>query len=325
MAEPIIRIKDIAWIRLRSPDLDRQEDFLSDFGMTRAARTENALYMRGSDSDHHIHITERGGPGVRSIAFYARSVEDLHKLSREAENASEVETIDEPGGGERVRLQAPSGMGIEVVYGIDTVSESAVDPLVLNTGSNKHARNGDLLRVSKAPSKVKRIGHAVISTPDIEQSVLWANKHLGIVRSDDVHSEDDPSEIVGSFNRVDDSEVYVDHHVLLFVHNKSPGLNHVAFEVQDFDDLFVGHEYLMERYRDQHIWGIGRHTLGSQIFDYWKDPWGRLHEHWTDSDMLNKDHEFQSHPRSAGFKSQWGSQSPQEFRNSSSPISTEEF
>jgi hypothetical protein len=30
----------------------------------------------------------------------------------------------------------------------------------------------------------------------------------------------------------------------------------------------------------------GRHYLGSQIFDYWKDPFGAEIEHWTDGDQL---------------------------------------
>ena len=35
------------------------------------------------------------------------------------------------------------------------------------------------------------------------------------------------------------------------------------------------------------MWGIGRHQIGSQIFDYWQNPWGRAHEQWTDTDTLN--------------------------------------
>jgi hypothetical protein len=35
------------------------------------------------------------------------------------------------------------------------------------------------------------------------------------------------------------------------------------------------------------MWGIGRHLLGSQVYDYWADPWGRVHEHWADTDRLN--------------------------------------
>ncbi|MGH7339223.1 MAG: VOC family protein, partial [Candidatus Rokuibacteriota bacterium] len=111
-------MKDIAWIRLRSPDLDLAEQFLRDFGLLRAERTGTALYMRGTDPVHHIHITEEGDPKVERIAFWARSEDDLHKLSREADGASPVEALDEPGGGRRVRLTEHNGMGIEVVWGV---------------------------------------------------------------------------------------------------------------------------------------------------------------------------------------------------------------
>ena len=48
----------------------------------------------------------------------------------------------------------------------------------------------------------------------------------------------------------------------------------------------AGHEHL-EKKGYQHMWGIGRHLIGSQLFDYWADPWGRVHEHWADTDVLN--------------------------------------
>ena len=48
----------------------------------------------------------------------------------------------------------------------------------------------------------------------------------------------------------------------------------------------IGHEHL-EKKGYQHMWGIGRHLIGSQLFDYWADPWGRVHEHWADTDVLN--------------------------------------
>jgi hypothetical protein len=51
---PVIKAFDLAYGRLRSPDLDKQEEFLTDFGMVRADRTKNALYMRGTDAQHHI-------------------------------------------------------------------------------------------------------------------------------------------------------------------------------------------------------------------------------------------------------------------------------
>jgi catechol 2,3-dioxygenase-like lactoylglutathione lyase family enzyme len=318
MTDPIIRVLEIAWIRLRSPDLDRQEQFLTDFGLVRSAHTGNALYMRGTDPDHHIHITERGDPAVVSIAFRVGSPDDLQRIARAAPGASSVEAIDEPGGGQRVRLAEFNGMGIEIVTGVATLAPLPVAVNTLNFGHAKTARAGELLRVPARPSQAKRIGHAVISTPHVEQSVEWAHRHLGIVRSDDVHAEDDPEQLLASFNRIDAGDAYVDHHVMMFARHPHVGLNHVSFEVQDIDDLAIGHDFLNARHKGQHVWGIGRHMLGSQIFDYWKDPWGRLHEHWTDSDVLNGRHEYRRHPRSQGLRSQWGPQAPQEFRDAAS-------
>ena len=105
---------------------------------------------------------------------------------------------------------------------------------------------------------------------------------------------------------------------MMFGRHQTYGLNHVSFEVQDIDDLAIGHEWLKQKYQDCHVWGLGRHTLGSQIFDYWKDPWGRLHEHWTDSDALNSSNSYRRYPRSQGLRSQWGPQAPQEFRDAAS-------
>ena len=55
-----VKVTDIAYGRLRAPDLDTMEEFLTRFGLRRTERTANALFMRGTDPDHHIHVTEKG-------------------------------------------------------------------------------------------------------------------------------------------------------------------------------------------------------------------------------------------------------------------------
>ena len=67
-------------------------------------------------------------------------------------------------------------------------------------------------------------------------------------------------------------------------------MQHIAFEVGNLDDLMSGHEHL-KRNRYKNVWGVGRHLLGGQIFDYWKSPSGLIHEHWTDTDLINQQHE----------------------------------
>lgn len=45
-------------------------------------------------------------------------------------------------------------------------------------------------------------------------------------------------------------------------------IHHSSFEVHDFDIQVLGHDWLRQRgYKN--CWGVGRHVMGSQIFDYW--------------------------------------------------------
>ena len=94
----VIKTAELAHVRVRVPDLDLAERFLSDFGLQRSERTGNALYMRGSGTAQHVHSTELGDPKFVSVAFTAHSEEDLPKLSR-VPGASRVENIEVPGGG----------------------------------------------------------------------------------------------------------------------------------------------------------------------------------------------------------------------------------
>ena len=56
----------------------------------------------------------------------------------------------------------------------------------------------------------------------------------------------------------------------------------------------------------KHAWGMGRHLLGSQIFDYWEDPWGDKHEHYCDGDLFTADQPTGVHPASKAGMAQWG-------------------
>src|SRR5262249_53972894 len=158
---PVIKAFDLAYGRLRSPDLDRQEAFLTDFGMVRAERTKTALYMRGSDAPHHIHVTELGEPRYVGIAVHAAREEDLERLAR-TEGASGIENIDEPGGGKRVRLTDPDGYQVEVVHGMATLTPISLERPAVNSGNDKFRRKGELFRIAQGPSHIKRFGHFVI-------------------------------------------------------------------------------------------------------------------------------------------------------------------
>jgi catechol 2,3-dioxygenase-like lactoylglutathione lyase family enzyme len=307
----LIKVKDLAYGRLRAPDLDEMEEFLTHFGMARAARTPQALYMRGTDPTHHIHVTEKGDPRFVGFAYYAASEEDLHRVAR-APGASAVEAIDEPGGGQRVRLREPNGYQIEVVHGIQKPAPIPVVRDPMNSGSEPLRRAGKLMRLPKAPAPIKRIGHGVLGTPKVRETVQWFRDTLGFVCSDDIYAGD-RNNIIGSFNRCDCGDEYVDHHTLFCVVNERAGLNHMSFEVPDVDAVFMDHEYLSRLGKYEHMWGVGRHLLGSQVYDYWCDPWGRVHEQWADTDRLNAQSGSNLLSAEEGLVSQWGEDPPKKF------------
>src|SRR5260370_27167827 len=178
---PVIKAADLAYGRLRSPDLDKQEEFLTAFGMVRADRTKTALYMRGTVPPHHIHVTELGEPKYVGIAFHAGSPDDLEKLSR-APGASPIESIDEPGGGKRVHLTDPDGFQVEILYGMEQLPKIPVVRPAVNTGEDKTRRRNALYRVERGPSHVKPVGHFVLMTPNFDKMIGWDRQMVGFRR-----------------------------------------------------------------------------------------------------------------------------------------------
>ena len=279
-----IKVNDIAFVRFRAPDLDEMEAFLVDFGLTRSERTAEALYMRGTDDEGFVHVTHLGDePGFVGLAFAANTADELDRLASDA-GFSSVGELDGPGGGRVVTATDPNGFSVEVIAGRGSVGRlPAAEPAARNDATAR-PRRGATVRLPAGPSHVKRLGHAVINVVDYVESEAWYRSHFGLVASDEIALDEERS--LGAFLRCDQGERFVDHHTLFLVGTGSPGFNHAAFEVSDFDDLMAGHTHLANAER-QHQWGIGRHVLGSQIFDYWVDPWGHVVEHWTDGDVFN--------------------------------------
>ena len=278
-----IKIQYIAYVRFSAPDLDAMEAFLTEFGMVRSQRPNDLLYMRGLDEDSFLHVTHRGEPGFLAAGFEAASMKDLETLAHE-ENVS-IDGLDGPGGGFLVKLTDPNGFHIEVIAGRTRVSSIELTPRIPGNDAYGTSRLNAVKRVARGPSHVKRLGHCVLNVKNFRESEGWYKSRFGLITSDEVNFGS-PDQAFGAFLRCDRGNIPSDHHTLFLLGTGKPGFNHAAYEVADFDDLMCGHDWLKEKGR-HHEWGVGRHVLGSQIFDYWRDPRGHMIEHWTDGDLLD--------------------------------------
>ena len=313
----VISVSDLAYCRLRVPDLDKAEQFLLDFGLVAAGTMDGRRYYRASDPSPYCYVTEPGDERFLGFAFRAKSAADLERLAAEA--GKEIEPIDAPGGGRRVRMFEPNGYAVDVVWGIEPAPAIDVVRQPYNSGSAPLLRKGELFRLPPAGvTPVKRLAHVVLATPKVVETVAWFKDTLGMMSSDDIVVGPAKTPL-GSFLRLDEGDDYVDHHSVFVIGSPTAGLQHLSFEVQDIDAVLADHHYLKRLGRYEHLWGIGRHLLGSQVFDYWSDPFGYPHEHWADSDRLNAATPPNQWDVHEGLVNQWGEEPPERFRTAVKP------
>lgn len=302
----LIRIEDISHVRFTAPDLKEMERFLVSFGLSPFEDGSGRLFGRGADGAPFVHATEPGEAGFAALGFRATGPRDLERLA--AAEGARVEPFEAPGGGWVVRLTDPDGFLVEVVAGQAFDPPQPPRPEAARNTASGRPRISSRVRVEAGPSRVMRLGHAVLEVSDFRTSEAWYKSRFGLLTSDEIEAA--PGAAIGAFMRCDRGPVPTDHHTLFLL--QGPGgarFNHAAFEVENLDDLMRGHAHLKSDGRKA-AWGVGRHILGSQVFDYWKDPWGHELEHWTDGDLFTADEA----PGKASFPEllgvQWGAVHP---------------
>jgi len=149
-----------------------------------------------------------------------------------------------------------------------------------------------------------------------EEQLAWYTKHFNLIPTDFLYvpSPDsaDTRKNVAMFAHVDRGADYVDHHTFFMSTNPTSHVHHCSFEVHDFDTQQLGHQWLAKG-GYQSVWGIGRHILGSQIFDYWYDTSKNIVEHYADGDLVNEETPVGYGPAGHESLAVWGPEVPQWF------------
>lgn len=309
IATSIAKALDLESVRFSAPDLPKMRAFLEDFGLTASDDLgDGVLRMRGTCDAPFLHETVEGEPGFVNMAIRVRGIDELMALA-----ASEGVSVEPAaGGGQRVRLSDPDGFEVEAVAGRPRV------PALPHGQGNawniaaRRERQDEAKRIAVNPAHVVRLGHVVLGVSDMNATWAWWQSRFGLLVSDEVRAPN--GDLAALFIRCDRGDEPVDHHTLNFasIPGVPPKFHHAAFEVADFDDLMAGSHHLEAKgYR--HDWGVGRHILGSQVFDYWRDPWGHRVEHWTDGDLFdaNAPTNIADLPTMLGH--QWGPAAPADF------------
>ncbi|KAH7083602.1 Glyoxalase/Bleomycin resistance protein/Dihydroxybiphenyl dioxygenase [Paraphoma chrysanthemicola] len=324
MSTSKIRVLRLAYVHYQHPDLQKAVDFLIDFGLDIERRDSDKVYLRGYGIEPYLNVAEQSPDGERHFMGGAWEVDTASDLEKAAAmpDATEIRDNDGPGGGKIVSVQDPNGMLVHFVYGQNLRAALTEDSVpgheitsALPNGALKKQRKGEVRRFTLGPSRVHKVGHYGFAVPKAKfaETRDWYTRHINMKPTD---SSFDPvsGKDENCFIHIDLGQEYTDHHsfFLSAIDGNATYCHHSSYEVNDYDEQTIGHHWL-EKKGWTNCWGIGRHVLGSQIFDYWFDGSGNIVEHYLDGDLVNEDTPERRIPADLDSLFVWGPDLPLAF------------
>lgn len=309
--EPIVRADALSHVVLERRDPVSMGDFLVDFGFVASGKEGGSTFFRGfGDMPYSVEIVAGDIDRFVGFGLVADRADDLEALSQAT--GIPITEANRPGGGRQVQLIDPTGYSVALVHGMVRVPElphrAPID--TSNTPWAKQRVNAGV-RPPSGPAPVRGIAHLVIQTPAFDDTVRWYMKHFGYLPSDLLSTRSGYTGL--GFFRFDRGDKPADHHSLAILAGPAVQIMHISTETIDLDAVGQGQQHLRAR-GWKHHWGIGRHVLGSQIFDYWKDPAGDEWEHYADGDVMTADYPVGHHILDRGGLWAWGHDLPDGLR-----------
>lgn len=278
----------LSHVELRVPDLELSTAYYTEVvGLIETARTDDRVFLKGWDEQQHHSVILRYAPtyGLETLGFKVADAADLDALAGRIEQAGIATkrlAAGElgPGSGETVRFTARSGHVVDLVHGMEQVGNAL--PL----------HNPPPEPQGMAGMHPPRIDHVFLMCEDVDGITAFFSEVLDFRLTEQILA-DDGHQLVTFLERTHTP------HDIAFVTGPNGAFHHVAFWVDDWNDLRRSADICA--YHGVHIdAGPTRHGAtrgwGLYFFDpagnrnevytggYWADP-DREPITWTESEM----------------------------------------
>ena len=267
-------------ITLGVPDIDASAAFFRDFGLS-AGAPESGHSTRLATRDGGEQVELVGAPTRRlmRLGVGAEHADDLARIADRATTSQYAEIIDSTP--ELLALrEAATGLRVEV---------SVADPYAARSIEHTFNRPGvepERIDVPAAsvlapdPVQPSNLTHVVYGTPDQPATLAFFTDVIGFEISDQVPG-------IIAFTRCGPV-----HHNLAIQAAPVAFPHHIAFEVDDIDDVVRGGQAMIDADPDRHMWGVGRHAIGSNWFWYLREPGGTYVEYTSDIDRISEQDKY---------------------------------
>ncbi|WTW99349.1 VOC family protein [Streptomycetaceae bacterium NBC_01309] len=270
-------------ITVAVPDVAATGAYYRDFGLAESDQASDHAGARDPDGGRAFATADGG----RQLVLVPGDRRRLLEIRVGADDPDDIDAI----AARLARLEVPAtrqpdgirahdvGTGTTVVVEITarTVQAATAVPAYNAPGSvtRPDSRAPGVLR--DGPVRPRKLGHVVVGSTDQAGSQRFFADGLGFKTSDTVPG-------LAAFMRCS-----TDHHNVLVQQAPVAFLHHTAWEVDDVDEVGRGATAMLEGRPERHVWGLGRHHIGSNFFWYLRDPAGNFSEYYSDLDCIVED------------------------------------
>ncbi len=267
----------VAKVTVGVPDVATTAAYYDEFGLTRTTGSRQGPGRAAFSTTHGGEQLELTRTARRQLVEFRIAADDHDDLARVAASLAGHDYKVERGEHTVSTVEPVSG-AIGVVEVLPRLDQPRQDPTPYNGVGRLERPNtrapGILRQGAVTPRK---LGHFVLGSTDYDATRTFFLDGLGFKLSDEVPG-------LSTFMRCS-----TDHHNVLVLPAPVNFMHHTSWQVDDVDDVGRGATAMLEGHPERHIWGLGRHHVGSNFFWYLKDPAGNFSEYYSDMDAIVDD------------------------------------
>lgn len=262
-------------ITLGVPNVEQTSAYYTEFGLQPRPGGHRFATADGGEQLEIVDAVRRRllrlGVGADDQDDLGRVAAGLRRLDIPVERTDSAVSAVDPG----------TGVRVEVVLAPRLRQDATPAPAYNGPGriDRANTRADGVLR--EQPVRPRKLGHVVLGSTDQEASQRFFTDGIGFKVSDTVTG-------LAAFLRCS-----TDHHNVLVQQAPVRFLHHTSWQVDDVDEVGRGASAMLAADPGRHVWGLGRHHIGSNFFWYLKDPAGNFSEYYSDLDCVVDDQLWQ--------------------------------
>jgi len=262
-------------ITLGVPDVAASASFFRDFGLAGATpEPGQSACLATRDGGEQVELVGAPTRRLLRLGVGAEHADDLARIADRAAASDVAEVTDSTP--ELLGLrEAATGLRVEVSVAA-RYSSPPIEHTFNRPGAEPERIDAPAASVlTSDPVQPSNLTHVVYGTPDQPATLAFFTDVVGFEISDQVPG-------IIAFTRCGPV-----HHNLAIQAAPVAFPHHVAFEVDDIDDVVRGGQAMVDADPNRHMWGVGRHAIGSNWFWYLREPGGTFIEYTADIDRIS--------------------------------------